>query len=78
MDFLICTMCKTGIVMGKKLMFDMKKSDREIQSLVIHVCIEFGMFPADVCRGMLNVVGVSLSRIMFHHLSTDAYSSYRL
>lgn len=58
-NFLICTLCKTGVVTGKRLMTDFNKSDRQLLSLVIYVCVQFKLFPNDVCRGMINAVGVN-------------------
>jgi len=57
MDFLICTMCKTGIVTGNKLLNELHTSDREMKSLMIYICIQFNLFPKHVCRGMINLVG---------------------
>ncbi|KAA0186014.1 hypothetical protein HAZT_HAZT006898 [Hyalella azteca] len=46
-NFLMCTMCKTGVVTGRKLMTDLAKTDREILSLVIYICIEFKLLPKE-------------------------------
>jgi len=66
MDFLICTMCKTGVLTGKKLMNNLHKSDREIKSLIIYICVEFDLFPRDVCRGMINSMGSEVLEVIRH------------
>ncbi|KAF2354919.1 Calcineurin-like phosphoesterase domain ApaH type [Trinorchestia longiramus] len=63
-NFLLCTLCKTGVLTGRKLMTDLAKTDREILSLVIYMCIEFKVFPKDVCRGMINSVGYEVLHVL--------------